>query len=252
MRILALLWLAASGAAMSAPAPDLLACMRANVPDTVRVQSVEITSYDRTGGERTLRGRVFGSRDGGRARVMALIEAPQDLARAAFLIRDDEPQAEMYMYLPGVNRVKRLTGASLGGKLWNTDFSYNEFREVQTAFGGAVTTVEGDLQHEGRTVQAVQLSAAPGQTLYDSIRVLIDRETCVPLAAEFRRGGVVRKRLDAPAAQLRQSGRHWYGGELMLRDLLAGTRTRLRVLDVKVVERLSPSVFHPQQFYSAR
>jgi len=87
---------------------------------------------------------------------------------------------------------------------------------------------------------------------YDSIGVLVDQKTCVPLKAEFRQAATVRKLMTVPAEALRQAGSQWYPAELTLRDLVEGTRTRLRVTGVSAGARLSASYFHPQQFYSVR
>lgn len=251
-------WLLAAGlmgvgvAAAAAPALDVIGCMRANLPDAVRVQAVEVTSYDRTGQPRTLRGRIFGARAQDRAQVMARVEFPGDLAGAAFLVRDGASAAETYMYLPATNRVKRIAGTMMAGKLWGTDFSYNEFRQVTTAFAGGATVADGTVEHAGRSAHRLLLTPAAGESPYDSIEVLVDAQTCVPLRAEFRAGAQARKLFTAEVAELRQAGKHWYAADMTLRDLAAGTRTRLRVLGVSPAEALSASYFHPQQFYNAR
>lgn len=231
----------------------VLDCMSANLPRTLRVQSVEVTTWDRAGQERVMKGRIFGSREKERGRVMALVEYPGDLAGAAFLVRESEPAAELYVYLPSVKRVKRLAGSNLTGKLWGTDFSYSEFRRVANAFADGAIAEAGSAQHDGRAVHVVDLrpGKADGEA-YDAIRVWVDREACVPLQAEFGRAGKVIKRMTSPAAALRRAGAQWYASELTLSDLVEGTRTRLRVVGVSAGGRVSASTFHPQQFYSAR
>lgn len=228
-------------------------CMSANLPRTLRVQSVEVTTWDRAGQARVMKGRIFGSREKDRGRVMALVEYPGDLAGAAFLVREAEPAAELYVYLPSVKRVKRLAGSNMTGKLWGTDFSYSEFRRVANAFAGGGAVEAGTAQHDGRAVHVLDIrpGTAEGEA-YDAIRVWVDRQTCVPLQAEFRRAGKVLKRMAAPAASLRQAGTQWYASELTLGDLVEGTRTRLRVTGVSAGGHVSASTFHPQQFYSAR
>src|SRR5919109_475270 len=101
------------------PTPgDITSCMRANIPQTVRIQQVEITSWDRDQGERRLKGKLFGTREKERARVMMRIEAPSDLAGAAFLVRETEKSDETFLYLPAVQKVRRITGGQMDGQLW--------------------------------------------------------------------------------------------------------------------------------------
>jgi hypothetical protein len=245
--------LAAVEAGATSPAADVEACMRANMPSSVRVQAVEVTSYDRAGEARVLRGRIFGTRADERSQVMARVEFPGDLAGAAFLVRDGADAAAMYMYLPSVNRVKRLAGPVMTGKLWGTDFSYNEFRQITAAFAGGAAVHEGMAQLGGRPVHRLKLTPGPAeQQPYSAIDVLVDQQTCVPLRAEFRAGERVRKVFTVSPADLRQAGSHWYAGQMDLRDMGAGTHTQLRVLGIAVGVALSASYFHPQQFHSVR
>lgn len=242
-----------AGTAAAGPrAVDVQSCMAANLPDRVRVQKIEVTSYDRAGQPRVMTGAVVGAREAGHGRVMARVDAPGDLAGTAFLVRE-AATPEMYLYLPGVNRVKRIAGAMTAGKLWGTDFTFNEFREVSNAFAGGSARLEGADRFDGRPVHVMTLLPRPGEvSAYDSTRVLVDQKTCVAVRAEFRRAGRVRKLLSAPAERLRRAGDHWYASEVELKDLVSQTRTRLRVLEVSTPKKLSPSYFHPQQFYSAR
>jgi hypothetical protein len=239
--------------ALAAPSVDpIRQCMTANLPQTLRVQEVELTTWDRAGQERQMKGRIFGARDDDRGRLMARVEYPGDLAGTAFLVREaSSGKSEMYVYLPGTNRVKRLTGSHMNGKLWGTDFSYNEFRRVSNAFAGGSVEVSRAALHEGRPVHELTLTPPPAEREpYDRIRVLVDVASCVPLHAEFSKGARLRKVLTVPSAGLRKAGAHWYAAEVQLRDVLEGTRTRLRVLGVTAGARLSKGHFHPQQFYS--
>lgn len=240
-------------AALAAPAvPDpVRQCMSANLPQTLRVQEFEVTTWDRAGQERVMKGRLFGARADDRRQLMARVEHPGDVAGTSFLVRDAGKGTEMYVYLPGVNRVKRLAGSHMHGKLWGTDFSYNEFRHVADAFADGQVTVAAAAPHQGRAVHDLTLTPAAGaQDPYDKIRVLVDAQSCVPLQAEFRKGPRTRKVLTVPPESLRQADGHWYAGELVLRDIVAGTRTRLRVLGVTPGLRLSKGHFHPQQFHA--
>jgi len=243
------------GAAAPAPAlAEVVECMRANLPQAARIQTIELTAFDRSGAGRVLKGRVFGRRERERAQVMTRIESPPDLQGAAYLVREAEPRDEVYIYLPSVNRVKRLAAGGGSGRLWGTDFSPAEFSLVQNAFDARTLRLAGSGSHQGRPVHRLILTprVEPGESPpYDAVSVEVDQATCVLLQAEFSRGGVARKRLSVPAAQLQQTGGRWYPGEAVLEDLKEGTRTRLRVLGVSFEEKMASRYFHPHQFASA-
>ena len=133
----ALILAVVSGLAMGEPGPAsaeaVQACMSANVPATVRAQPVELISTDRSGGTRTLSGRIFASQeeDTTRRRVRAVLQVddPKDLAGAAFLVRETGVASRdgIFLYLPSVGSVRRITGASATNSLLGTDVSFQEF-----------------------------------------------------------------------------------------------------------------------------
>ena len=253
-RTRALALLIAAGLALPARATDtpdsIFACMRANIPQTVRIQTVEIKAYDRTGGERVMRGRVFGTRENNRARVMMRVEAPPDLSRSAYLIRESDPSDEMYMFLPAMNKTRRITGAAMDGKLWGTDLSYADLKQIQNAFTGAGVTLEAPGDIEGRPVHVLNFAPRTQEpSRYEKIRTFVDQKTCIALKAEFYEGNGVRKVLTVAAADLKQAGTHWYASSAKMQDLKEGTHTVLKVTGVSAGDKLSARYFNPTQFY---
>jgi hypothetical protein len=237
-------------AAADAELDKILGCMRANIPPTVRIQTVEVTAFDRTGGERTLRGRLFGMREDGKVRIMLRIDAPVDLAGASYLVRENPPADEMYLYLPSVNRVRRITGAALDGQLWGTDLSYNDFKQIQNAFSGTAVTREPDTQVEQRPAYAVSFKPnKEDQTRFTKIRALVDKQSCVALSVEFIEPAGVRKTVTVHPKDLKQSGPHWYASEADVRDVKNQTHTRVRVIGVTAADKLASRYFNPQSFY---
>jgi hypothetical protein len=240
-----------AGAAADPVLDQTLQCMRANIPPTVRIQTVEVTAWDRGGGERMLKGKLFGSREKERARVMMRIEAPQDLAGASYLVREAESSDEMYLYLPALKKTRRITGQSLDGQLWGTDLSYNDVKQLQNAFTGADVVREPETAtYEGRAVHVLAFTPRKEDaSRYKTIRTQVDQQTCVALMVEFIEPAGVRKTLSVKPADLKQSGKHWYASDAMIRDIRNGTRTRLKVTGVTSGDKLANRYFHPQTFY---
>lgn len=230
---------------------ELTRCMRNNLPVSVRVQSVEIIAVDRVGGERRLKGKLFGTRENDRARVMMRIEAPQDLAGAAYLVREADPADETYLYLPAVQKVRRISGAQLDGQLWGTDLSYNDLKQLQNAFSGSAAVLEPRVEpYEGRSVKAVSFTPrADDGSRYRAIRALVDDKTCVAVKVEFVEPGGVRKVLTVAPGDLKQAGPHWYASKAEMADLKDGTHTRVVVTGVNTDDKLAGRYFSPQSFY---
>jgi hypothetical protein len=230
---------------------EITACMRANIPQTVRIQQVEITSWDRGGGERRMKGKLFGTREKDRARVMMRIEAPSDLSGAAFLVRETEKSDETFLYLPAVQKVRRIMGGQMDGQLWGTDVSYNDLKQLQNAFAGSEVRLEAAAApYEGRPVHQLAFTPRPEDgSRYTNVRTLVDRKTCVALKVDFVEPAGVRKVLTVAPADLKQSNDHWYAAKAEINDLKNGTRTRVVVTGVSSGDKLAGRYFSPQSFY---
>lgn len=245
-------WLMAAPAfAADDAVQKILDCMRANIPQTLRVQEIELNATDRGGGARTLKGKLFAMNDKGLIRAMLRVSAPSDLSGAAYLMREtaEGKSDEMYMFLPALNRVRRISGASAEGSLLGTDFSYNDVRQMETAFGGAQPTLEKPAQIENRAVNVLSVKIKPGDSArYSAMRSWVDQKTCVALKVDFLEGDKPRKELTAPAAGLTQAGNYWYPAQVMMHDLKDNTSTTLKVVGLSSGD-LASRYFDPHSFY---
>jgi hypothetical protein len=224
--------------------------MRANVPAAVRVREIELTGTDRAGNAaRSLKMHLVGAVDQDRLRAMVQIDAPSDLAGARYLLRDTAAPGhipEIYMYLPAMGRVRRISGAR--GSFLGTDFSYDDVRQIERGFDGAERQLEGGAQFDQRAVEVLVFNPrADGP--YTRVRTWVDRATCVPLRADYYEGETLRKQLIVPAAGLQRSGSGWFPGQIRMRDLAAGTATQLQVQGVSGEPELAARYFDPGTFY---
>lgn len=249
------LWLFALASAQAAsPAPNpeqkILACMRANIPPTLRIQEFQISSADRKGEKRLLSGRLFALREGELLRAMLKLTSPADLNGAAYLIREGKKSDEMYVFLPALNRTRRIMGGAGDGPLFGTDLSYADIKQLQNAFGGSAIKVLGSQKLDGRTT--TMLSAQPtaeSESRYAQINAWIDNISCLPMKVEFLEGKTIRKRLEAPASAIAKASDYWYLSESTMTDLKLGTKTQLKVTGVKSGEDLAKRYFDTRNFH---
>ena len=246
-----------SWAAESAAA--LLACMQANVPDAVRVQELEFETSNAEGVISVVKGRLYLEREqvaaGDRlVRAMLRLDGPAKLSGAAYLVRekDGEKMDGMYVYLPSVKRVRRVTGSFADSGLMGTSFSYADFRLLQNSFDGAALSVESSEQIEKRAVHRLLVKPSEARSKgsgYGNARLWVDKQTCVLLKAEFEQDGVVRKRLSVPVDALKQLDTRWYAAVVEMRDEKERIRTVLRMRNLSAPEELSGGYFDPKTFY---
>jgi len=247
--------------AAQAPAAEsaeaMLECMRANVPTSVRVQQIELEATDRAGAARIVGGRLYArlepQDDGGRrVRATLRVDSPDYLAGAAYLVREFEAQRSdgMYVFLPSVKRVRRVSAEFADGALLGTNFSYYDFKQIQNAFGDASATLLAPDQLQGRAVEVVEFTpSSASASSYSRVRAMVDQKTCVPLQIDFIEGEKVHKRWSVEPSALRQDGAYWYAAVSLMRDLQDGTQTLLRVLNVKSDTQVPARYFEPATFY---
>lgn len=230
----------------------VLNCMHASVPASLRVQAFTLTSVDRNGAERRIGGRLFADRKGGNLRVLMRLDTPASVKGAAYLIREFAGSAEddMYVFLPGVGRVRHITGSFANGSLLGTDFSYAEAKLIRNGYSGADGRLEGETEIDGRKVQQLSIrQTATAASPYSTIKVWVEPKSCVAVKAEFYEGEKLRKRLITPPASLAQSGGNWYPALLEMEDLASGTRTTLRASRYETNPVASEGLFDPKRFH---
>ena len=233
-------------------AKKVLDCMRKNIPQSLRVQEFDLTSVDRTGGSRTLRGKLFAKREDNLLRVMVKIKSPPDLNNAAYMVREGKEKDDMYVFVPALNKVRRISGAGTDGPLFGTDFTYTDIKQMQNASEGGTTVLEKPDKIDGRDVAVLAITPKPGApSRYSLIRSWVDQKACVPLKMEFSEGKAIRKRLIASVSGITQAGAIWYVAEAKMSDLKDNTNTTLKITGLASDVKISDRYFNAATFANA-
>ncbi len=81
-------------------------------------------------------------------------------------------------------------------------------------------------------------AGGPGASAYEVVLSVVDKETCVPLRTElYETNRRLRKILTINPQELRREGSVWIAHELLMRDLLDESETRLIILSQKPTAR---------------
>jgi hypothetical protein len=239
-------------------AQKVLECMRANVPQRLSIKGLELTAFDRAGGARTLKGRLYVGRDkgqGGKELISAAmyIDQPAELKGAAYLVKetDDYLRDGMFVYLPAVKRVRRVTGTFADGALLGTNFSYFDFKQLQNAFSDISAKYDATGEVHGRPTHVLSYTVLEGtETRYTGGRLWVDQEACVVVKGEFLEArGRVAKQFSSPPGALRRAGATWYLAETEMQEPGTGTRSTARVTKVDTTAAVPNRYFDPNLFY---
>ena len=226
-------------AAQTVTAEDVVACIRGNFPKTTTEQTVEFTTIDRTGYKKVSRARIQGKRmDDGNRRVVTRFTRPLDVRGSAFLmVENSDLHNEMWVYNPELRNTRRLSAQGTMGNLFGTDFSYEDFERYQGLNRPGDHSLLGESSVADRPVWVLETRPAKAAgSSYSRILSYIDQETCVTLRSESFEGTreEPRKVLVADPEQVQESGGVWICTDVVMRDHLDNTETRLLVEDLRV------------------
>lgn len=234
---------------------DIRACARKNYPVTSSTQAFQLKTIGRDGSARSLQASAYWKRaSDGKAKVMLQVDKPDDLRGSSYLMLERTTRDDLFMFLPAVNRVKRIHGNQTSDKLWGSDFSYEDIKQVQGIFDGGTLTREADAEVAGRKTYVLGFVPAKiEESAYTRLLSYIDQETCTALRTDFfQADGKARKRLTVNPQEVRQHGPRWVAHFYEMVDLGDETRTELRIDKMTADTDLPDRLFNPQTFYLGR
>jgi hypothetical protein len=241
-------WLAGPASGAPESAEEIRECLRSNLPERTSVQRIELASRDRGGGTRTLEAHLHWKRfERGGPRVRIRVDAPHDLKGASYLVIEGEPEDEMFIYLPAVQKVRRITIGMLSDQLWGTDFSYEDVQRLQGIALKGSSERRPDAPVGERTAWVLETQPDPGEaSSYVRVLAFIDPETCLALRTElYESEEEPRKVLLADPASFSREGERWMARDFEMRDLRDETASRLRVLEVEHDADVPDRIFSP-------
>ncbi len=224
------------------------ACIEKNSPASGAVLSVELRARDRSGYEQVLQADTYLKRtEGAPARILMHFNEPVDIRGARFLIIENSPQNDMYMYMPGLFKVRKITSKRISSSILGTDFSYEDYERLHGVFSDLRAEQADDALLGGRRVHVIN-SYPDADSGYDRITTYIDVETCVSLRTElFEKDQQLRKVLSVDANDIRKVGTIHVPRALLMKDLRDKTETRMIVEDVHIDVPLEDALFDPEQ-----
>ena len=246
MRLLLLpLLLTQSLAAVAAEIPAAIeACMKENLPKTTSIQSIELRARDRSHYESVLQADVFLKRiDDENSRLMMYFREPVDIRTARFLIVQKQPANDMYIYMPSLLKVRRITSKRISSSIMGTDFSYEDFERLHGVLSDLQVRQLPDEVLNGRPVHVLE-SRPDKDSGYTRITSYIDKESCIALKTDFyERSDVLRKQMTVDPEHLQKLEGIWYPDELLMKDFRDKTETRLKITNLTLNADLPDDLF---------
>ena len=229
-------------------AEEIRTCMEENVPEVGSVQSIVLRAVDRTGNEVESRADLFWKRyDGDRAKLLMKLSAPPERRGSMMLAIEQEDRTDMWLYVPELRRVKRISERTISGPMFGTDFTYEDFLSVQKLAEESESNRLPDEVLDERPVYVLEQRPSEETSDYERIKSFIDQERCVVLRAEhYARGDRLTKLLTSPIDRVTREGSSWVPRLTQMKDVLDETHTDL------VVEKIDTEAEIPDHTFSLK
>ena len=228
----------AAAGAQPQTAAEIQACIEANMPKTSSVQAIALRAKDRIGAITESKATIYWKKfEDGRSRVLIEFSLPDDLRGASVLLLERKPgERDMFMYLPELRAVKRITSRMMTGSMFGTDFSYEDFEMIEDYAAKDQSTRAEDALIDGQPAWVLESRPAAGEIGgYTRILEYIDPKTCVRIKSElFEANDRLRKVASSDRKTLKQVSGLWYAPSLTLRDLIKQTETELAIDKIQV------------------
>ncbi len=236
---------------------EVEACMtRASPRESVASDLVLETYGDGDVVQQRLLLKLYGKRDmQGRMQVLLRIAAPPDLHGYTVLVRErvaGEP--EVFVYLPTLRTVRRITGGALSGSLFGTDLSYEDLLQLLAFTRTSKVARRADDVLDGRPVYVLSMTPLRTvQSVYAQITMQVDREHCILRHATFHdRADNLAKELLVPWDTVMAEGAFWIPQLVIVKNLANETETRLRTTQTRYDADLRDSLFTTAELAQGR
>jgi hypothetical protein len=230
-------------------------CTESNRPSETSIQTVSLQAKDRVGAINTSRAKLYWRKfDDGLSKVMMRFYAPPDLRGTGLLMLErDSARNDLFIYLPELGRVKRVTSRMTSSSMFGTDFSYEEFERIQGLTATTPVIRLDDDVVEGRPTWVIESRPTEeSRSAYERIISFVDQGNCTILRTDFfERGQQARKTLTAdPQSITHEEEGIWIVRRYLMQDLRDQTETALVIESVEIGADIGRKTFSQRELVS--
>jgi len=226
--------------------PEVEACIRKNTAKTTAIQKIELRSTDRIGSEKLLFADIYLKRFNDQSSgLIAYFREPEDLRGTRLLVIEKQPANEMYLYMPALFKIRRITSKRISSSMYGSDFSYEDLERLYGMLSSEAVEQKADALIEGEA--AYVLVSRPSEdsgSKYESVVSYFDKKSCVIRKVEFFEPGArLRKVLWVNPDKVRPVGGIRVPHEYRMNDIRDKTETRMTVRDVRLDIPVADTIF---------
>jgi hypothetical protein len=235
---------------------EIEACIRKNAPKATAIEKIRLMSeglmYEE---ERTLSAKVYWKHSpSGTSNILAVFDEPDDILGSRLLFLEKESANEIYLYMPALFKVRRISSDRISSSMYGMDFSYEDFQFMYNMLTTAVSEQRPDVVLDGVPMYVFAITPGGGEkSLYETIYSYFDKKSCVIRKVEFyEQGGTLRKVLVTEPGSIKMVDGILVPHKLHMSDIKEETKTELTVISVSVDPPIQDELFDPAKLKEHR
>lgn len=230
--------------------PEIEACIKKNAPKFSTIERVRLTSESLFNDEDdAFSAKIYWKHNSdGYSNMLAIFDEPDDILGSRLLFLEKDAGNEIYLYMPALFKVRRITSDKISSSMYGMDFSYEDLQWMYNILSTAVTEQRPDAMINGELMHVfVIVPKASRNSRYETIHSYFDKNTCVIRKVEFyEEGQKLRKVLLSDVDQIKKVDGILIPHKFVMRDLKEDSETVLKIISVSVDQPISDSLFDPE------
>lgn len=237
--------------------PEIESCIKKNAPKSTTIERIRLTSEGLMfEDEEVLSAKIYWKHNNseGTSNLLTIFDEPDDILGSRLLFLEKKAGNEIYLYMPALFKVRRITSDRISSSMYGMDFSYEDFQWMYNMLSTAISEQRADEKINGELMHvfAVVPQESKGSR-YETILSYFDKKTCVIRKVEFfEPGNKLRKVLVTDADQIKMVDGILVPHKFLMRDVKKESETELTVISVSVDPPISDALFDPAQLKEHR
>jgi len=180
---------------------------------------------------------------GERWNLMRFVE-PADIEGTGLLTLDHPgDESDQWLYLPALDRVRRISSSRKGGRFVGSDFFYEDLRDREVGMDFHRLAGKGKLGKVGCDL-LVSIPRDPGNSIYSKRVSCIHPGTLIPLRIDLYKNGGKKPIKRLKSRKIKKIQGYWTVMDSTMYDLKTGHRTRLLTKRIKYDQKLPDTLFN--------
>jgi hypothetical protein len=234
--------------------PAVESCIRKNAPEATAIQDIRLRSEGPMFEEKILTATVYVKHlPDGNTDLLAAFDEPEDIRGSRLLFLEKRPQNEIYLYMPALFKVRRISSGRISSSMYGMDFSYEDFQWLYNTLSTSASEQRSDAVIDGQPmyVLAVVPEQASGSK-YEEVVSYFDKTSCVVRKVEFYGANhKLRKELSVDAGAVERVGGILVPRVFRMHDLKKDSDTELTVTKIAIDTPIPDAVFDPEKLKEA-